>query len=150
MMKYYLKRFLILIALGLTQIAVGQVDVDFHIDSEEFIKESDQTFMTKDGAVFVALETFKHDYKVIVADFESEKVQNPEALTIEYFEDKQICSSMEVEKYRDKRHFVSVKIIKGIDDNITLYVMAAFPLKKKDKYYPLLVDAVKFAKIKKQ
>nr|WP_321235923.1 hypothetical protein [uncultured Psychroserpens sp.] len=147
-MKIILKRFLILIILSFGQILIGQNEVEFSINSEDFIKESEQTYMSANGEVFVVVETFNHKYEEIVADFESAKVENPDELSLEYFEDKQVFSAMIVEKYRDGRDFISLKLLKDLGNDTTLYLIVAFPVKKKDKYYPILIEAVKSAKLK--
>ena len=128
----------------------GQSKVDFSINSELFVKESEQTYTTTNGEVFLTVESFSNTYENLVADIESVKDEYKERLTLEYLENNQVFSAMLVEKVRGGKDYVSLKLLKDLGNNTTLYIIAAFPLKRKDTYYPILIEAVKLSKLKEE
>ncbi|WP_340155217.1 hypothetical protein [uncultured Winogradskyella sp.] len=145
-----LKRLVIVVVLSFGQILISQNIVDFSINSELFIKQSEQTYISNDGELFLTVETFANQYEDLVADIEGVKDDYKDRLTLEYLEGKSIFSAMLLEKVRGSGDFVSVKLLKDLGSTNTLYLIAAFPLKDKEKYYPILIEAVKSAKLKEK
>ena len=149
-MKSVLKRVLLFSVVIVSNTVVGQSDVDFTMDPEIFIKESDQTYRSKNHSAYVVAQTLDNNYQQLVAEYKLAKDQNHDKLILDYANGKQIFSALIIEKYQDGRDYISSTIFKDLGDNTTLCLIAAFPLKKKDKYYPVLIEAAKVAKLKQQ